>query len=144
METPLRLPASTSIVFDTNVLVSAFVYQKSAGQVYQYCAERYLLYTTEWLLNELRTVLGRSKFRLPAALQNEIMGQVKADSRLISPTNSLPANSSDPDDNNVLRAALFIGADFLITGDEKHLLILERVATTEIISPRTFFDRYVA
>lgn len=144
METLLRLPASTSIVFDTNVLVSAFVYKKSAGQVYQYCAERYVLYTTEWVLNELRSVLGRDKFRLPVALQDEILEQVRTDAILVLPTNNLPTNSSDLDDNNVLRAALFTAADFLITGDEKHLLVLERVETTEIISPRTFFDRYVA
>lgn len=139
-----NLTPSVRIVFDTNVLISAFVYKKSAGQVYQYCAERYLLYTTEWVINELRSVLSRKKFQLPATLQNEILEQVRADARLVFPTNYLPQNSSDPDDNNVLRAALFVEANFLITGDEKHLLILERVETTEIISPRTFFDRYIA
>ena len=139
-----NLTPSTRVVFDTNVLISAFVYKKSAGQVYQYCAERYVLYTTEWVLNELRSVLSRDKFRLPVALQNEIIGQIRTDALLAFPTNNLPANSSDPDDNNVLQAALFVKANFLITGDEKHLLILERVEATEIISPRTFFDRYIA
>jgi uncharacterized protein len=62
---------------------------------------------------------------------------------VILPTNELPINSVDPDDNYVLQAALFANADFLITGDEKHLVVLKQVAATEIITPRTFRDRFM-
>ena len=137
------LVSSTKILFDTNVLVSAFVFKKSAGQVYQYCAERYVLYTTEWMLSELRQVLSRNKFRLPESIQDDIISQVRADAQLVFPTNDIPTDSSDPDDNYVLRAALFVEANFLITGDEKHLLVLQRVEATELISPRAFYERYI-
>lgn len=84
------------------------------------------------------------KFVYLSERRNRIIDTIRERHTVIVPTNNLPANSGDPDDNNVLQAALFIKANFLITGDEKHLLILERVETTEIISPRTFFDRYIA
>ncbi|MEZ0487245.1 hypothetical protein [Fibrella aquatica] len=58
--------------------------------------------------------------------------------------NQLPTDSVDPDDNNVLRVALFVNANFLITGDEKHLLPLKRIGNTEIISPRAFYEQYIA
>ncbi|MFD2570155.1 putative toxin-antitoxin system toxin component, PIN family [Spirosoma soli] len=136
-ETALRLPASTSIVFDTKVLISAFIFKGYADQVYRYCAERYILYTSEWMLDKLKDVLSREKFRLPPTLQEEIIAQIKADSQVVIPVNQLPTNSPDPDDNYVLQTALSVQANFLITGDEKHLLLLKQVQTTEIIAPRT-------
>ncbi len=137
------LPASTSIVFDTNVLISAFIFKKSTVEVYQFCAERYSLYTSEWMLAELTEILSKTKFKLPVSLQEDILSQVKADAQLVYPTNELPTDSRDPDDNNVLQVALFINADFVITGDGD-LLDLGTIGNTEIINPKTFFDRYVA
>lgn len=137
------LPPDTRLVFDTNVLVSAFVYKKFAGEVYQHCAERYYLFTSAWILEELADKLTH-KFKLPEPVQNDILAQVRADTRLVLPTNALPTDSSDPDDNYVLQAALFVDANVLITGDKEHLLPLRRIANTEIISPREFYERYIA
>ena len=139
-----RLPADTRIIFDTNVLISVFVFKQEADKVYQYYSAQYNLCTTQWILNELQNVLGRNKFKLPQHLQNEIIDQIRIDSLLFELTNDLPTDSPDPDDNNVLRAALFIHAGFLITGDAKHLLPLKRVGNTEVISPRDFYERYIA
>lgn len=142
METPVRLPASTSVVFDTNALLSAFIFKKTPGEVYQYCAERYTLYTSEWLVNELAKVLKRDKFNLPLALQEAIIFQVKSDAQLVFPTNDLPTDSRDPDDNNVLQAALFVKADFIITGD-RDLLDLAQIGGVMITNPASFYERYI-
>ena len=50
METPLRLPATTSIIFDTNVLISTFVSPGFAANVYDFCALHLELFTSEWIL----------------------------------------------------------------------------------------------
>lgn len=134
---------STRIVFDTNVLISTFVFPGFAAKVYDHCALHFELYTSEWILSEFDEKMEH-KFGYLSERRNRIINTIRERHTLIFPTNNLPASSSDPDDNNVLRAALFVEANFLITGDEKHLLILERVETTEIISPRAFFERYVA
>ncbi|WP_461064779.1 putative toxin-antitoxin system toxin component, PIN family [Spirosoma horti] len=143
METPLRLPASTLVVFDTNVLLSAFIFKKFSGEVYQYCTERYLLYTSEWMLTELSRKLESKKFKLPLTLQKLILEQVSKDARLVIPTNDLPINSRDPDDNNVLQVALFVKANFIITGD-RDLLDLKEVGGVTIINPSDFYQRYIA
>lgn len=143
METPLRLPASTLVVFDTNVLLSAFRFKKTPGEVYQYCAERHTLYTSEWLLNELANVLKRDKFNLPPDIQEAILLQVKSDAQLVFPTNELPTDSRDPDDNNVLQVAVFVKANFIITGD-RDLLDLKEVGGVTIINPSYFYERYIA
>ena len=143
METPLRLPASTLVVFDTNLLLSAFIFKKFSGEVYQYCADRYSLYTSEWMLAELFRKLESRKFKLPLTLQKSILEQVTKDAKLVFPTNDLPTDSRDPDDNNVLQIALFVKANFIITGD-RDLLDLKEVGGVTIISPSDFHERYIA
>jgi predicted nucleic acid-binding protein len=49
----------------------------------------------------------------------------------------------DPDDLPVLGTAVAGGANLIITGDQD-LLVLQRFGACDIISPRTFYDRYVA
>lgn len=137
------LPTSTVLVFDTNVLLSATVFKKFAGELYEYCAEHYQLKISDWVLREFNDKLEQ-KFKLLDSDRQEIIERIEADAELVIPTNDLPTDSSDPDDNNVLRLALFVNADFLITGDQKHLLPLKQVGYTVIISPREFYDLYVA
>lgn len=107
-----NLSPSTKVVFDTNVLISAFIFKKFSGEIYNYCAERYTLYTSQWILDELTEKLTSKKFKLPVSLQEKILSQVNNDARIVYPTNDLPTNSRDPDDNNVLQITLFVNADF--------------------------------
>jgi putative PIN family toxin of toxin-antitoxin system len=117
--------------------------KKTPGEVYQHCAERYTLYTSEWLLNELVEIVAREKFKLPLTLRNAILAQVRADAQLVFPTNNLPTDSRDPDDNNVLQIALFVKADFIITGD-RDLLDLQEIEGVKIINPSGFYEKYMA
>ncbi|GAB3498855.1 putative toxin-antitoxin system toxin component, PIN family [Spirosoma knui] len=142
METSPRLPASTSLVFDTNVLISTFVFPGFAADVYDHCALHFELYTSEWILSEFNEKL-EYKFGYSSERRNRIISTIQDRHIMITPTNELPTASADPDDNHVLRAALFVKADFLITGDKEHLLPLKRVETTEIVSPREFHERYM-
>ncbi|WP_019989407.1 putative toxin-antitoxin system toxin component, PIN family [Rudanella lutea] len=137
------LPPDTRLVFDTNVLLSAFVFKKFAGEVYEYCAEHCVPFTSDWILDELNEKLEQ-KFKLPPSLCQEITDRIRSDAQVSLPTNPLPTDSPDPDDNHVLRLALFVEAQFLITGDKEHLLPLKQVGLTEIISPREFYERYIA
>ncbi len=139
----LRLPQATSIVFDTNILISTFVFPGFAAQVYDHCALYYDLYTSDWILNEFDEKL-EYKFRYLPERRERIIETIRERHIVTFPTNGLPRDSPDPDDNYVLQVALFVKANFLITGDEKHLLALKQVGTTEIISPREFYERYIA
>ena len=50
------------------------------------------------------------------------------------------AISPDPYDNYLLATAITGSADFLVTGDKRDLLSLERVGATRIISVRAFLE----
>ena len=112
-------------------------------EIYRQCAERYTLYTSEWMLTELSEKLESKKFKLPPTLQKLIRQQVANDAQLVFPTNKLPTDSRDPDDNNVLQLALFVKANFIITGD-RDLLDLKEVEGVMIIGPSDFYELYIA
>ena len=136
------LPSSTRVVFDTNVLISTFVFPGFAVDVYNHCALHVELYTSEWVLSEFDEKMEH-KFRYLPERRSRIIDTIRERHTVTLPTNDLPTNSRDPDDNNILQVALFVEADFIVTGD-RDLLDLGKVNNTEIINPKTFFERYIA
>jgi hypothetical protein len=140
MATDLSL--STRIVFDTNILISTFVFPGFAAKVYDHCALHFGLYTSEWILSEFNKKMEQ-KFRYKPEQRKQIIDTIRERHIVAFPTNDLPTNSRDPDDNNVLQVALFVEADFIITGDQD-LLDLGKVNNTEIVNPKAFFERYMA
>ena len=57
---------------------------------------------------------------------------------LVFPTLRLPGIASDPDDEMVVECAVGGRADFLVTGDKKHLLPLREVHGVQIVSVNEF------
>ena len=56
------------------------------------------------------------------------------------PSTSVVAKSADPKDNRYLACAIDGKADYLITGDKKHLLPLRRIGKTKVVSPAEFVE----
>ena len=54
---------------------------------------------------------------------------------------SMVKQSPDPKDNRYLACAIDGKADYLVTGDKKHLLSLKQIGKTAIVSPRELMDR---
>ena len=125
------------IVLDTNVLVSALISGDGPpGRVLAAIRnQRLTLITSEVQLDELRTVLSRERLRpyvRPEEAQDlirnlEAIGEVIAD----LPNVNL---SSDPDDNVILAAAIAGQADLVVSGDKRHMLILEQVDDIPIVT----------
>ena len=57
----------------------------------------------------------KDKFRYSSERRDQIIETIREKHVVVSPTNDLPTDSRDPDDNNVLRVALFTNANFLNT-----------------------------
>ncbi len=94
-----------------------------------------------YLLVELEDVLQRPKFRnkiqpedIPMLLK---LLELKAIHVSIPPEYTIP-DSKDSKDNPYLACAHIAQCDFLVTGDEKHLLCLGKYKETEIITPAQF------
>ena len=123
-------------VFDTNVLISAFVAEGVCSKLLVRARKRqFHLVTCPFILDEfqntLRGKLSATKAEIEAALQllREAVQSV------VHPEQAAAGTCRDSDDDNVLDCLAASGADYLVTGDDD-LLALETFAGKPIIRPR--------
>jgi putative PIN family toxin of toxin-antitoxin system len=130
-------------VLDVNVLVSALISPTGppARIVEQWRNQRFLLLTSDPILRELERVVLQPKVRRyledkPSPFPNLLRGLQRF--AIVTPgQTTAPAASRDPADEKFLACALEGAADYLVTGDE-HLLELVEHQGVAIISPTEF------
>ena len=109
------------IVFDTNILVSAFFWEGNESEILMKCREHhYKLILSPEILDELEKVL-KLKFKVPKARISDYIKEILMFSEIVFPPGELDIIKDDPTDNIILETALMGNANILITGD-KHLL----------------------
>jgi uncharacterized protein len=124
-------PRPLRVVFDTNVLLSMFVFADSrfAPLRAEVDAGRWLAYTRDDCLEEFRRVLDYAMFKLEPERQAAALAAYIAVARQPEPLSLLepPAlpKCKDKDDQKFLELARDIGADWLVSSD-KALLKLNR------------------
>jgi uncharacterized protein len=130
---PLRL------VVDTNVLVLAALRPLGLQRTVFRLAIRKpsRLYVSEAILDEYRDVLARPELRIRKGLRYQFLQLVKNRSRLVLPSRSV-LMAEDPDDNKFLQCADAAGADYLVTGSQRHYPRFWK--KTKVITPREFID----
>ena len=124
------------ILLDTNVLIAALIARGVCHQLLEHCVRNHELVTSEFILNELREKLVE-KFNYSAQVADEVIELLR--SRMeVAPATVLDAPvCRDPDDDNVLAAALAGDCAAIVTGDND-LLVLKEFRQIEIITPRIF------
>jgi len=128
------------VVLDSNIFISALISPGSPPDaIYRaWRNKRFVLVTSDQQLAELRRASRYPKLRrvVPArdfgALLNRLHGALVLK---ILPGIDL---TTDPDDNYVLAMADAGEADFLVTGDARHLLRLRKIGRTRILAPTPF------
>lgn len=122
------------VVFDTNVLFSAFVAHGACAGLYEECLLRARIVVSPAILVELRDKLV-AKARLSAGEAKEVVETVAASAEVVVP-GPLPAPACrDPDDDMVLATALAAKAIAIVSGDQD-LLVLGRFSDMPILTPR--------
>ena len=125
-------------VFDTNVLVAAFVAEGICSKLLMRGRKKqFHLIVCPVILREFDRVLIK-KF---SATRNETRSALRIVSEtahsVVHPSQSVQSVCRDPDDNAILACALEARADYLVTGDED-LLELKVFKGIRIVTPRDF------
>ena len=121
------------VVFDTNILISAFVFPGGAPE-YAYRAAiqgDIELVTSPVLLAKFARVLSE-KFRWDPRMVEEAVSQVARIGTVARPVEEVAVVEADPDDDRVIEAAISAGADIIVSGD-RHLVKLGRWESTRIL-----------
>ncbi len=126
------------IVFDTNVIVSAYIHKKFSRLVFDYCFDSHLIFISDWVLQEIRVVLLQ-KFEVSEDLVENVIQTITKRTTVIDPTTPLPTVCRDSDDNNLLQLCDTIQSDYLITGDAD-LLTLKTHGKCSIVTVREFYN----
>jgi uncharacterized protein len=138
---PAQGRLSVRLVVDTNVLISALLAESSlpAHLIVLWREGRFELLTSTGQLDELMRVTRYPKIRerLAPALAGRLINQLRDLATLVADLPALTI-SPDPHDDYLLAMAAAGSADFLVTGDKRHLLALARYKGTAIVSVRDF------
>lgn len=131
-----------TIIFDTNVIISAFVFRGVAQKCFDTLVEFDELVVSNELIKEIRAKFqgGRVK-KLLKNQYNEFevenyLEEFFAITKLVG-THSNYQICRDPKDNMILNLAKDSNCDIVVTGD-KDLLVLNPFTSIKIISPADF------
>lgn len=129
-------------VYDTNVIVSAALYEESLPALLLSLAleEEVRLFVSPPLLREYETVLKRPRFKLDENEIMELMKKINRTAVMVTPTKRLSILKTDEADNRILECALKARVDFIVTGNKKHFL-LEEFKGVRIVTPREFINQ---
>lgn len=131
------------VVFDANVFVSAFISTSGTPKqiIELWRAEAFELVISEPILAEIGRVMRYPKIRERHNLSEKALGQLlellRKEAHVVDTLEQLSI-SHDEADNRYIECAISSGAEYLVTGDKKHLLPIGEYQGVRIITPAAF------
>jgi len=127
-------------VLDTNILVSAICFPGGSPDLVFKAAihKKYEMITCQFILNEFSRVL-KNKFNFSEEEVSKAINIIKSTAqKTVQPLDVPKIITAKPQDNYILACALEAGADYLVTGDTKHIRPLGSIGKTKIVSAAEF------
>lgn len=126
------------VVLDTNVIVSGLTRNGNESVVLGMARDGlFEWFVSPFILDEATGVLPR-KFNWHPQRVAEALADLRRIATVIDPTPSADAVRGGHADNRILDCAAEAGADFLVTGDARHLLPLGEHQGTRIVNAAGF------
>lgn len=129
------------VVCDTNIYISAAEFGGAAQQLLEELLEKeIILITSPDIIKEVSRML-REKFEWSDLEIEDTISSLLMVCILVRPQLTIQKIKKDPPDNKILECAVEGKADYIITGDKKHLLPLKKFQEIPIMSPQEFLKR---
>lgn len=127
------------LVLDTNVLVSAFLWQGTPGRLIELAAENEIqLFTSRTLLDELAAALAKRKLAKPVLAtrltSDQMLHNYRRLATRVTARQFARQVSRDADDDAVLACALAASANLIVSGDDD-LLVLKHFQGIPVATP---------
>ena len=135
------MSAPALLVLDTNVLISAVLFGGTPEGIINLCRSgKTQLVTSDAILVELSGVLRR-KFGMESRQVVAVVEELRSFAMVVVPATTVNVIEADPDDNRVLECAVEARADFVVSGDTRHLVALGEYDGIAIVSPAELSGR---
>ena len=134
------------VVLDTNVVVSAFLSPNGVpAKLFDlWRLQAFEVVVSEVILTEYSRALlydhVAARHRLSGEELAEVVDGFRQSGILVAPRDTLNVIDEDPADNRVLECAVAGGAEFIVSGDRRHLLRLQDFQGIQILSPAAFLS----
>ena len=120
-------------VFDSNIFISGFLFNGNQRLLLEQLVEgKIKVFISKEILDEIKDVLNRPKFRLSSEKVNFIINEIESVSEVCFPKQKINDVCRDLKDHIVLECAVEANADYIVTGDSD-LLILEKFQQIKIV-----------
>ncbi|HZL13243.1 MAG TPA: putative toxin-antitoxin system toxin component, PIN family [Verrucomicrobiae bacterium] len=127
------------VIFDTNVVASASFWRGTPFDCLAAWANRRCeAVVSPALLSEYHETIEELRLEYPARKFVAWTDALAESATLVFPMENASGTTIDPDDEMILECALAAEADFIVSGDKKHLLVLRRFRDIPIVSPADF------
>ena len=122
------------VVLDTNIIVSALNFPGNERRVLDLARRgRYDLYLSPFILQEVSGVLVW-KFRWEELRAMQAISMLRSLATVLEPQRRPSVIERNEADNRILECAVGASADYLVTGDRRHILPLEEHEGTKIVA----------
>jgi|SRR3990167_4423530 len=126
------------LVLDTNVIVSAIIFGGKPEIILNLIQQGNIEgFISRFIITETCGIL-RQKFKHTEAEIEDAEAIIKKSFSLVEPDFSINIVKQYPPDNKILACAIAAKADYLVSGDKKHLLLLKKIKNIPIVSPDQF------
>ena len=124
---------SLKVVFDTNVLISAWFWEGNESRFME-CVEEGVIegYSSTQLFEELRRTLRYPRFSLSEEEVESVCSYYLLLLKVVRPRQAINIMLEDPEDDRVLECAVEVRADYIVSGDH-HLLNLSQFRGRKIV-----------
>lgn len=129
------------VVADTNVYISAIVFGGTCEAILALARAGVVeLFVSPAILTELKSALSAT-FGWTQPQVREALTEITTLASLVRPSVRLSGVLPHEQDHRILECALAARAEFLVTGDKRHLQPLKIFRGIQIVSPRGFLDQ---
>ena len=131
------------VVIDTNVFISGLHFGGKPGEVLNlFTSEKIEVYVSAFILYELENIL-KNRFGWDDRQLFKAISMIKAKAVEIEPNCKISIIEGKNADNRIIECAVAAEADYIISGDKRHILPLKQYRDIKILSPDDFLKSWI-
>lgn len=131
------------VILDSNVFISAVLTNGKPRDILRLVRDdKVAFFISAHITEEISRVL-KEKIKLSNPDIRKVLERIDEITTMVFPEKRVDIIKIHKEDNRILECALAAQADYLISGDKKHILPLKEFKGIKVISPKEFLDIFL-